>query len=209
MNLSQSNCSEGTTPQSGSPNGVQSPSEQQLSLSTQGRWPYARLLQRATPEQSVSSDSPDLVSITLRVILGGAFIMAGVLKIADPAKFALDVSHYRLAPSEMINLIAILIPWIEVTAGILVVSGIWLRAATLVILGLTVMFLFVISSALVRGLNIECGCFGTVGGKHVGWVNLAIDATLFLLALVLVRRADGKQTRREASGKPDASKLAL
>jgi hypothetical protein len=38
-------------------------------------------------------------------------------------------------------------------------------------------------------LNIECGCFGTVGGQHVGLVNLAIDATLFFLAALLARRS--------------------
>jgi putative oxidoreductase len=115
----------------------------------------------------------------LRLAVGGAFVAAGVLKIADPAKFALDVDNYRLAPHAMINLIAILIPWIEVTAGSFVLAGIWLRAAALVITSLTVMFFFVIVSALARGLNIECGCFGTVGGKHIGLVNLAIDALCF------------------------------
>jgi uncharacterized membrane protein YphA (DoxX/SURF4 family) len=164
------------------------------------------LLQITTPEKSVSSGNPDFITIALRIIIGGAFIMAGVLKIADPAKFALDVSHYRLAPYEMINLVAILVPWIEVTVGLFVVTGIWLRAATLVIIGLSLMFLVVISSALVRGLNIECGCFGTVGGKHIGWVNLAIDSTLLLLALILVSRSDGNKTSNVAPGRADASK---
>ena len=101
----------------------------------------------------------------LRLLVGGAFVFAGVLKIADPAKFALDVSNYRLVPHEMINLVAILIPWIEITAGSFVLAGIWLRAAALVITSLTVMFFAVIVSALARGLNIECGCFGTMGGN--------------------------------------------
>jgi uncharacterized membrane protein YphA (DoxX/SURF4 family) len=125
----------------------------------------------------------------LRLAVGGAFVAAGVLKIADPAKFAQDVDNYRLAPHAMINLIAILIPWIEVTAGAFVLAGIWLRAAALVITGLTVMFFFVIVSALARGLNIECGCFGTVGGRHIGLVNLAIDAGCFTLAAWLAGRS--------------------
>lgn len=125
----------------------------------------------------------------LRLVVGGAFVAAGALKIADPAKFALDVSNYRLVPHAMTNLVAILIPWIEVTAGSFVLARIWVRAAALVITGLTVMFLYVIVSALARGLNIECGCFGTIGGKHIGLVNLTIDSTLLILAALLVRRS--------------------
>ena len=65
----------------------------------------------------------------------------------------------------------------------------WLRAAALVITSLTMMFFAVIVSALARGLNIECGCFGTIGGKHIGLVNLAIDFTLFFLAALLAGRS--------------------
>lgn len=125
----------------------------------------------------------------LRLVVGGAFVFAGALKIADPAQFAVAVSHYRLVPHELLNLLAILLPWIEVTAGVFVLAGIWLRAAALVITGLTAVFFALIVSALARGLNIECGCFGTVGGKNVGLLNLAIDATLFFLAAFLARRS--------------------
>jgi putative oxidoreductase len=125
----------------------------------------------------------------LRFIVGGAFVFAGALKIADPAKFALDVANYRLLPPELINLVAILLPWIEMVAGLFVLASIWLRASALVLTCLTVMFLVVILSALARGLNIECGCFGTIGGRHVGLVNLAIDATLFIFAALLFVRS--------------------
>lgn len=133
--------------------------------------------------------SPRLLNWNLRLLVGGAFVVAGGLKIADPAKFALAVGNYRLLPHEWTNLVAILIPWIEVTVGLFVLGGIWLRAAALVVLGLTGMFFLVIVSALARGLNIDCGCFGTVGGRHVGLVNLAIDSTLFFLAAMLAERS--------------------
>lgn len=131
------------------------------------------------------------VNLLLRVLVGGGFLIAGLLKIADPAKFAENVANYRLAYRELINLVAIILPWIEVVAGLFVVTGVWLRAAALVIASLTVVFLTVIVSALARGLNIECGCFGTVGGKHIGLVNLAIDLVFLGLAVCLARRASG------------------
>ena len=60
-----------------------------------------------------------------------------------------------------------------------------IEEGALVLTTLTAMFFVVIIVALARGLNIECGCFGTVGGKHIGLVNLAIDTSLFLLSLLL------------------------
>ncbi len=138
----------------------------------------------------------------LRLVVGGTFVLAGVLKIANPAKFALAVDNYGFVPHELTNLVAILLPWIEVVAGALVLAGIWLRASALVITSLTVLFAVVIVSALAQGLNIECGCFGTIGGKHIGLVNLAIDTTLFCLAALLAWRIGGSSEPNNFSGKP-------
>ena len=147
------------------------------------------------------------LTLALRLIVGAAFILAGALKVADPAKFALDVGNYRLVPHAMLNPVAVLLPWIEVTAGSFLLAGVWTRAAALVITSLTAMFFTVIVSALARGLNIECGCFGTIGGRHVGLVNLAIDSTLLCLAAWLAARS-GDHPGDEATRKADAPKLA-
>jgi uncharacterized membrane protein YphA (DoxX/SURF4 family) len=125
----------------------------------------------------------------LRLVVGGVFLLAGVLKISDPGKFAEEVGNYRLLPHELNNLVAIVIPWIEVVAGIFVLMGVWLRAGAQVIGGLTLIFLGAILSALIRGLNIDCGCFGTINGQRVGLVSLAIDAALFFLATNLTIRS--------------------
>jgi len=146
----------------------------------------------------------------LRFILGGAFVLAGALKIANPAQFAIDVTNYRLLPPELVNLVAIILPWIELVAGLFVLAGIWLRAGAFILTSLTVMFLFVILSALARGLNIECGCFGTIGGRHVGLVNLAIDSTLLIFAaLLFVRSKDCSAVHNfnEAGAQGSASPL--
>lgn len=125
----------------------------------------------------------------LRLLVGGGFLIAGALKVAAPADFAAAVGNYRLLPREFINLAAILVPWVEVVTGSFILAGVWLRSAALMISCMTWLFAAVILSALARGLNIECGCFGTVGGKHVGLVNLAIDAVFFCLASLLACKA--------------------
>lgn len=143
----------------------------------------------APPANPIARPLRPWIEWLLRLAVGGSFVFAGALKIADPAEFAVAVGNYRVAPHELINTVAILLPWIEVVAGLFVLSGVWLRAAAFVIACLTLGFALLIVSALVRGLNIECGCFGTVGGRNIGLVNLAIDTTLLLLAVLLARRA--------------------
>ncbi|HSH93040.1 MAG TPA: MauE/DoxX family redox-associated membrane protein [Roseimicrobium sp.] len=153
----------------------------------------------AVPQETSPSASRPWLVHGLRFLVGGAFLFAGILKIMGPAKFAIDVANYRLVPHDMINLVAVLLPWIEVTAGVFVLAGVWLQPAAVVITFLTGTFLIAILSALARGLNIECGCFGTVGGRHVGLVNLLIDSTLLLLSVLLLRRS-GKCVPGDGAG---------
>jgi uncharacterized membrane protein YphA (DoxX/SURF4 family) len=141
--------------------------------------------QPAISAVGVVKDRAAWVNAILRLLVGGVFVSAALFKIADPANFALAIANYRLAPHALNNLIAVLLPWIEVLSGMLVLTGIWLRAAALVIASLTAIFTLAIVSALMRGLNIECGCFGTVGGRHIGLFSLLLDTTLFSLATLL------------------------
>ena len=124
----------------------------------------------------------------IRIALGVTFVSAGILKILDPAAFASAVANYRLLPHELINIFAILLPWVELVAGLGVLSGIWLRPAALILAFMTGIFVLAVTSALARGLNIECGCFGKIGGGKVGMQNLAISFVLFCIAAVLTVR---------------------
>ena len=122
----------------------------------------------------------------LRVFLGGFYVVAGAVKIPDPGKFAEAVGNYRLLPHALVNLAAITLPWIEVVAGLLLVVGIWRKASAWLINAMTVVFIGAIASAVARGLSIECGCFGTVGGRQVGLKAIAEDSVLLAIGLWLV-----------------------
>jgi uncharacterized membrane protein YphA (DoxX/SURF4 family) len=145
------------------------------------------------------------INLLLRFIVGGVFILSGVVKIwnvqinstheergvaitlrvshaPDLSGFAADVLNYRVPPRALSNLVAITLPWIEVLAGALLALGIWARPSALVITCLMVVFLLAIGQAVVRGLNINCGCFGTVEGRKVGLIALSEDAVLLAMA---------------------------
>lgn len=127
--------------------------------------------------------------LAFRWILGGIFLVAAAPKILHPDKFAIDISHYRLLPYAWIHLLAVTLPWIELVAGAMLILGAWVRASAWVITGMMVMFVAVIASAIARGLNIECGCFGTVAGRQIGLTSLLFDLGLLGIAVWLSYRA--------------------
>jgi uncharacterized membrane protein YphA (DoxX/SURF4 family) len=90
-------------------------------------------------------------------------------------------------PDFIINLLAIAFPWIELVAGILLVFGISVKENSAILSGLLVIFIIAIAISLARGLNIDCGCFGTVDGSKVGLMKILENIGLLLLGLILIK----------------------
>jgi uncharacterized membrane protein YphA (DoxX/SURF4 family) len=116
-----------------------------------------------------------------RSFLGFIFIYAAAEKIVDPANFAVSIHNYKLLPLFLINFISVILPWIELTSGMMLVLGIAVKETSFVTGILLIFFIAAAAIALMRGLNIDCGCFGTAGGTKVG--TQKIVENLFLLAL--------------------------
>jgi uncharacterized membrane protein YphA (DoxX/SURF4 family) len=101
------------------------------------------------------------LEMLLRWIVGLAFVLASLHKIANPAAFAQIVYSYDLFPVLAINLIAILMPFVEFTAGLALMAGVYPRAAAAIVNVLLVTFTLVIAYNLLRGHAFDCGCFPT------------------------------------------------
>jgi len=97
--------------------------------------------------------------VVLRWILGLTFIYASYHKIIDPAQFAKVIYGYELVPAAVINLVAIILPFLELIAGIALILGIYPRSAVLIINVLLVGFIVLLSVNLIRGHEFDCGCF--------------------------------------------------
>jgi len=124
------------------------------------------------------------LSFILRVILGGVFIFASWDKIQSPVYFAVAVENYRLIPDIVTNLVAVILPWLELYCGILLVSGLWYRSAAMIVLFLNMIFIFAILYALISGLSIDCGCFGT--DTTVSWGRVIEDFFLLGFSLIII-----------------------
>jgi putative oxidoreductase len=133
--------------------------------------------------------------LVLRVVLGGLFVYAGAVKIADPLGFAEDIRNYRLVGQTLSFAVALVLPWLEVLAGAFLVVGFWKRGAALAITVLLVFFIVLTLVTMARGLDVDCGCFGSLS-RRSGWGVVLED--LGMLAMGLVILLSGRSPRKPA-----------
>ncbi|MCK4427996.1 MAG: DoxX family membrane protein [candidate division Zixibacteria bacterium] len=120
------------------------------------------------------------VVLIFRLVLGMTFVYASLDKIAHPDQFAKIIYNYKILPDFLINVFAVTLPWIELLAGLFLILGIFTESASLLISFLLVIFLFAISVNVLRGVDLNCGCFSTdPAGKKEG-ISLLFKDFLFL-----------------------------
>jgi len=103
------------------------------------------------------------LGLLARLATGGVWIVAGALKIPDPAASVQAVRAYRLLPEAVVPTVGQLLPVVEVVVGLALVVGLLTRTMAVVSAVLFVAFIIAIASAWARGLTIDCGCFGGGG----------------------------------------------
>ena len=122
--------------------------------------------------------------LIIRIILGFIFIYAGAEKISDPEEFAISISNYRLLPTAAINFFAIILPWIELVAGILLIFGIAVKENSSILFSMLLVFTIAIVISLFRGLSIDCGCFGK--GTQIGLYKLGENTLMIIGTIILM-----------------------
>ena len=128
-----------------------------------------------------------------QIVVGVVFAWAALAKIGDLRGFAVDVHNFRIVPVALENLVALTFPWIELVAAMSLVLGIRARSGAVVTLALMVVFTAAVAAAVARGLDIECGCFGTEDGATVGVKKLAENVVLVLVAGVATLPRAGRR----------------
>ena len=126
----------------------------------------------------------DYLSLLVRLFIGGIFIYASIDKIAHPSEFARIVYNYHLAPGDLINLVAIILPWVELICGLSVILGLYKEGGILIITFLTAVFIIAIGINVIRGVDLECGCF-TVSSRARGSALSLLYRDFGLLAICI------------------------
>ncbi|MCJ7486043.1 MAG: DoxX family membrane protein [Candidatus Aminicenantes bacterium] len=123
--------------------------------------------------------------VVFRLVLGGLFVYAGVIKVLDPLDFAQNIRNYRLVGQSLSFIAAVVLPWLEILAGVALAAGIWKRASALIISGLLVFFILLTLVTIARGLDVDCGCFGALS-RRSGFGVVLEDLGMLFMGLCLL-----------------------
>ncbi|MDZ4722386.1 MAG: MauE/DoxX family redox-associated membrane protein [candidate division Zixibacteria bacterium] len=129
----------------------------------------------------------DYLTMFSRLLIGGIFIYSSIYKIVEPGAFAKSIWFYHLVLGNTINVMALILPWLELFLGLGLIFGIWYRGSVLWANLLTLVFIAALASAIQRGLSIDCGCFkASKAATGSAWKALLFDFGMILFTLQMV-----------------------
>lgn len=127
----------------------------------------------------------EYLALLLRLYVGSIFIYASLSKITDPAIFAENIAAYQIIPYWGINLVAVILPWLELICGFFLIIGMRTRATAFLSSGLLFMFTLFVIINIFRGLSINCGCFDNVG-EPIGWAKVVQNTIWFIMTIIIM-----------------------
>jgi putative oxidoreductase len=141
---------------------------------------------------SFSKSRREYIVLAVAIALGAVFVYAGVDKMRDPLEFADSIAAFSILPLAFINLLALGLPVFEAACGLAVIIPRTRRFGALALVLISALFFTALLSALLRGLTLDCGCFGVgAPSRPRMWLELCLDAVLFTCALFVYSRSPG------------------
>lgn len=124
--------------------------------------------------------------LTLRFFFSALFLYTGALKLADPGGFAADIANYRMLPEALVGPLALALPVFELVIGVAFLLASHARGAALLSALLLTVFAVAMAQAKLRGIDLDCGCFGASEQSQVSWTKVTLDLVLAMLCLWLL-----------------------
>ncbi len=142
-----------------------------------------------------------------RLALGAVFLYAAYSKLRPPihptpplsislSLFAMQIDSYQLLPAWAVTPLARTLPFLELALGILLLVGVQLRVVASVTTALLLVFFGVMLRAYLKGLEINCGCFGP--GETLSVKTLIRDGLLLGVSLALTLAAFSTARQKSA-----------
>lgn len=123
------------------------------------------------------------MELAARWLLGATFIYASYSKIMAPAVFAKIIYGYDLFPGILINLFAIILPFVELITGLALIVGFYPRSAALIINAMLLAFIVSLSINIIRGHEFDCGCFALDAGNPSTFSGSLLIRDFFYLGM--------------------------
>lgn len=136
-----------------------------------------------------------IASLAARILLGAIFLYASYDKILHPEALSEIIFNYKILPPQMVNLAAIILPWLEAVCGAALVLGVNARGAAALTALLMTVFMAALGFNLMRGVDVQCGCFTTAPAEAKAIFDIARDAVILLLALYVLASLTNKPKR--------------
>jgi uncharacterized membrane protein YphA (DoxX/SURF4 family) len=130
------------------------------------------------------------VTLAARIIVAVVFITYAWGKMEIPRDFVKAVNGYHLVPNIFLNMFSVLLPGIEMAAGIALLFGLFTRASSSIIITLLIIFMLAFSASTLLGIEIfDCGCSGSENGTEQisMWGFYLRDIALLIGAIIVYR----------------------
>jgi putative oxidoreductase len=124
--------------------------------------------------------------VLARLALAAVLAFAAVPKLGDAAGFARDIDNYHLLPVAWAAYAAVLMPPLELVVALALLVGIHARGAALVSAGMMVVFAGAMAQAIARGIDLDCGCFGSALAMEVSGWSILRNVVLASLSVPIV-----------------------
>ena len=144
------------------------------------------------------------VVATIRVLTmcaGLLLTVAGAIKIHEVHELLFDIAQYQMVSAGVAVVLAASLPWLELVVGVCILSRCCYLPALLMALLMFLVFATVQLSAIYRGLDIACGCFGT--SKEVSFLSVAANGVLAVIMLLGVYLAPELRRDTRPIGSPE------
>jgi uncharacterized membrane protein YphA (DoxX/SURF4 family) len=142
------------------------------------------------------------------MILGGTFLLSGLLKLRDPDGFTSAVDDYRVLPQRLVRPVALVVPFLELTLGTALLIGWWVRPAAFLSTLLLLSFAVAVGVNLKRERAVACHCFPEFGEDQIGKSTLVRQGVLIGCALAPLSAGDGNLLALRQVTASEAASLA-
>lgn len=128
------------------------------------------------------------IVLLVRLVLVAAFLLAAIPKIQDPVAFAISVESYRILTGQAVLWVALVLPWLELVIGFGLLIPKMRRASSLLIMLLLFIFVGLHTSAWIRGLDIDCGCYAIESVSSNYFLLISRNCALMIAAIFVFNR---------------------